>query len=24
VDAAYVELHLAHLAGDEDLARYIL
>ena len=24
VDAPYVELHLAHLAGDEDLARYIL
>ncbi len=24
VDAAYVDLHLAHLAGDEDLARYIL
>ena len=24
VDAPYVDLHLAHLAGDEDLARYIL
>ncbi|MEK7759687.1 MAG: HslU--HslV peptidase ATPase subunit, partial [Pseudomonadota bacterium] len=24
VDAPYVELHLALLAGDEDLARYIL
>jgi ATP-dependent HslUV protease ATP-binding subunit HslU len=24
VDGAYVDLHLAHLAGDEDLARYIL
>jgi len=24
VDAPYVELHVAQLAGDEDLARYIL